>query len=273
MVQPTGVSWSDIWNDRQNEIYIATMRSIDPDRAGIEITCPKCASLSWVRLPKTSMGYAMPLQLACPRACGECDAIEAFNPVQIDEGATKRFDTVHICRNDGSETRTYGRFIRCAFCAYENSRELMMELTHHVERTLCKPCDRDTLADLLSRIVSTFDGVMRACWETIVSRVPLGSAPIPPVSSFQNLNAARVKMLGQWDVQSVALDWDKFILAFQKRHCFAHTLGIADQAYIDKSGDLSVLPGQGVSLDAAEVLQCAREAENIVKRFYAGFFS
>lgn len=217
----------------------------------------------------------LPLKLACPKACGYYGDVELFAPRQLTTEQIAEFDVKNSCPRDMTITRSFGKFLRCPFCAYENCREIMHELTEFVD-TACstEDLDRDELADILSRIVSTFDGVMRICNSIAVRNY--ADSPIyaiKSVTSFQNLVAARDKMLPDWDMATKAGDWQGFVLAFQKRHCFAHTLSLADQAYIDKTGDTTAVVGRNIKLTSREVIFCAREAENIVSKFFGQYFS
>lgn len=259
----------------QEELYQSILNQIDISRAGVGITCPSCSTISWVVLPATRKDMIIPLTLACPKACGFYGDVMSFSPKPLEIEEVESFDTEHRCKRDGTVTRVFGRFLRCPFCAYENCREIMHDLRTFTEEVIATgKSDRDTLADLLARIVGTFDGVMRAC-NAIALRNFAGGSPygISAVQSFQNLAAARTKMLPYWDMASVACDWDKFVLAFQKRHCFAHTLGVVDQAYVARSGDTTARVGQNVKIDAQEVVNCAREAENIVSHFFGHYLS
>ncbi|MCJ2116702.1 hypothetical protein MKK65_08990, partial [Methylobacterium sp. J-001] len=145
----------------------------------------------------------------------------------------------------------------------------------HVERSIARGfVSRDDLSDMLARIVSVFDGVMRVCNSEAVRMNQQGSPyEANPVRSFQSLETARNKMMPHWDMAVAANDWTAFKLAFQKRHCFAHTLGVVDQSYIDKSGDSSAILGRNVRLSPEEVRECARNAVSIVDRFFGQYFS
>src|SRR5260370_4048633 len=139
----------------------------------------------------------MPLRLACPKACGYYGVVESFSPLPLMPEQITTFDAENVCSRDGTVTRSFGKFLSCPFCAYENCREIMHELRVAVEGALCgSTTDRNTLADLLSRIVSTFDGVMRVCNSIAVRNFANGSRyAIAPVNSFQSLPAARSNML------------------------------------------------------------------------------
>ena len=254
---------------------MACIAKIDSERRGIGITCPYCLTLNWVVLPAQRQGNVMPLKLACPKACGYYGDVDLFAPRQLTAKQIADFDVEYVCRRDMTITRSFGKFLRCPFCAYENCREIMRDLTVFVDAAcVSEDLDRDGLADILSRIVSTFDGVMRICNLIAVRNYKNGSIyAMKPVTSFQNPVAARDKMLPDWDMAVEAGDWQGFVLAFQKRHCFMHTLGLADQAYIDKTGDTTAVVGRNIKLTVHEVISFARQSENIVSNFFGQYFS
>jgi hypothetical protein len=257
---------------QQDELYRKELDRIDPERLGVRLICPHCSAVSWVRLPEQRYGV-MPLMLACPAACGHYGPINEFQPSPLDLHRASGFDRSETCRHDGAETRFNGRFFRCPVCAYENPREIMRELTAQITKDLASSPNRDRLSDLLARIVSTFDGVMRSCNSVATRNAAGGMYPFSQVSSFQNLLAAREKMLPHWDMATAANDWRGFVIAFQKRHCFSHTLGVADQSYIDKSGDPAAVVGRDINLSGREVLVCAQDAERIVRSFFGHYLS
>ena len=280
------MSWVEKWELENDQAYISLLNVIDPSRVGVGISCPNCGFSSWVLLHEKRYG-PMPLHISCGAPCGYYGPIESFRPRQLDAAERSKFEVSTECRRDQTILRVNGPFYRCPVCAYENSREIMRELTAKVTDSLALSSERDVLVDMLSRIVSTFDGVMRACNRVAVQNKKAIEAkiaedpnlehldlyPIDPVTSFQNLKAANDKMQPHWDMAAIALDWPKFVQAFQKRHCFAHSLGVADQRYLDIAQDSNAVLGQQIRLTADEVLDCAKEAENIVAHFFGRFFS
>ena len=122
---------------------------------------------------------------------------------------------------------------------------------------------------------------MRACNKIAVSNQevfraePGGESLVehPRVASFQNVAAARTKLLSKWDMASAVSDWNQFVLIFQKRHLFAHTLGVADEDYLNKSGDAETPLGKKVKLTKDDVIFFAGEAEKIVQHYFGHFLS
>ena len=73
--------------------------------------------------------------------------------------------------------------------------------------------------------------------------------------------------------RSAVSDWNQFVLIFQKRHLFAHTLGVADEDYLNKSGDAETPLGKKVKLTKDDVIFFAGEAEKIVQHYFGHFLS
>ena len=259
--------------NEDNTKYSLELDLLDPKRIGLEITCPECEAVSWLKLPDITI-YDVPISICCPTACGAFYPISAFNPKPSTQSSIGDFDIREKCYRDGVQFALNGAIYRCPLCAIENPREVMAELLRHVKNKAVSSPGRRELTDLLGNIVSTFDGTMRRC-NAIVRRnfQRMGLDPFPQVNSFQNLVAARAKMIPTWDMSSAVSDWDKVVLIFQKRHLFAHALGVVDQDYIDKSGDTSSMIAKQVSLSAEEVVFLAEETNKIVRAFFGMFLS
>ncbi|MBN1979593.1 MAG: hypothetical protein JW918_19525, partial [Anaerolineae bacterium] len=75
--------------------------------------------------------------------------------------------------------------------------------------------------------------------------------------SFQNMARADQRVQELFDISlSGSLDaneWEFVSQCFQKRHLFAHKMGVVDQAYIDASGDMQAVVGRKVSVAPDEV--------------------
>jgi hypothetical protein len=144
----------------------------------------------------------------------------------------------------------------------------MADLQATVLRKLAPDATTDTCADLIAKVMSTFDGVMRASNRIAVANAIALQKTHPVVTSFQNVTAARDKLLPGWDMATPVSDWPRFVLIVQKRHLFAHTLGVADQDFISKSGDTSTPPGKKVKLTAQDVDFFANAAKQIVNHYF-----
>ncbi len=264
-----------VYQLRLNRNYLKELRKLDPHGTGVILTCPDCGSNSYVKLPKRRY-YHPPIIIACPTACGAYGSFSDFNPVQSDEKSIKHYDSHKICKIDGSEFAVDGVIFRCPTCAIENPREVIKSVVEGVKKDLSTSNDRKNLVDCLSTIISHFDGIMRICNNIArKNQKELGLPQIQRINSFQNIVAARDKMINSssWDMANIVTDWDKFVRIFQKRHLFAHTLGVVDQAYLDKTGDTEAILGKQVPLSENEILFIANESVEIVSSFFGNFLS
>ncbi len=48
-------------------------------------------------------------------------------------------------------------------------------------------------------------------------------------------------------------EWKLAILAFQKRHLIVHKMGVVDEEYVRKSGDINAIVGRKISIREEEV--------------------
>ncbi|MVY05842.1 hypothetical protein GQF59_33705, partial [Escherichia coli] len=113
----------------------------------------------------------------------------------------------------------------------------MRDMVSKAEVAVIENHSREQLKQLLSDIVSAFDGVMKRCYEIHMHNKNIFEFKIP---SFQNLIGWKDKMADLIVVEDVVDDLSEFTRIFQKRHLFAHSLGVVDQKYIDKTGDTTV---------------------------------
>jgi hypothetical protein len=269
----------------ENARYKTELDAMDPDRIGMRIRCPTCHAESWVKLSEERYGYRE-ITLSCPTACGTWGPAAIFSPTPQAKDTAGHFDIDYTCRGDGAESMSNGALFRCPVCAIENPRRIMRDLTESVLAGVEKSNTTDALADLLSKIVATFDGVMRASNRIAVSNREIinaeiinaepgerQSSAITRVNSFQNIAAARNKLLPEWDMAKKVSDWNRFVLLFQKRHLFAHTLGVADEDYLNKSGDTETPLGKKVKLSKDDVIFLAKETEEVVKSYFGNFLS
>lgn len=256
-------AWLD-FQAQQDEQYLKEMCEIDPHGVGIRIACPGCKKTSWVKLP-IARHYLTPIHIACPNLCGAYLPLAAYSPVAVKKEDSGDYDVSRMCPHEGVEFAVNGAICRCPLCGIENPLEVTRELAQSVAAELLSKPGRQRLIEILGTIVSTFDGVMRQCNYVARRNLAISSQVVSclekqeadeveplykvnHIKSFQNIIAARENMLPYWDMKSVVSDWDRFVRVFQKRHLFAHSLGVVDKSYIDKSGDVDAVLGKQVLL-------------------------
>ena len=67
--------------------------------------------------------------------------------------------------------------------------------------------------------------------------------------------------------------WEQALMLFQKRHLIAHKLGVADQEYVDRSGDRHAVPGRKVQISTDEVTELRNTLWTVAESLTAQFTS
>lgn len=257
----------------EDEKYLAELRLFDPYGHGVTIICPDCKAKAWIRFADKRYSEN-PIFISCPAACGAYYEISSFKPSPNLHSNLSHFDIQKECPRDGVRFAVNGVIFRCPVCAIENPREVMHTLSEQIKENCTVDTPRENLINYLSVLIGTFDGVMRRM-NAIATRncQVMGGHPHPKISSFQNISAARTKLLPYIDIASTVNDWPLFLKIFQKRHLFAHSLGVVDSDYLDKTGDISATLGKQVPLSSTELVQVAHDMEMFIKRYFGLFLS
>jgi len=107
----------------------------------------------------------------------------------------------------------------------------------------------------LETAVSTFDGFGRAYCKAHAAQSanPDQARNI----SFQNLAKARTtfqSVLSQDIAQGLTIEeWEFVLRCFQKRHLFAHKMGIVDDAYLKMTADPGAIVGRKIKVTPDEI--------------------
>jgi|AntAceMinimDraft_16_1070373.scaffolds.fasta_scaffold06695_7 Zn ribbon nucleic-acid-binding protein len=191
-------------------------------------------------------------------------------PTSIDYYSERDLEQYVCCKNCTLEYAIYGKFSYCPDCGIHNSHEIFITNIELFKKLflLCQNSEpaisKLIIEDALENSISVFDG---SCRNTL--KLKDSSHNI----SFQNIYNVRNKLIKKYGFD-IALginkkDWDKIILAFQKRHLLAHNLGVVDQEYINKTNSDSRLLGKEVSITQEEVIEISnflkKMAENLSK--------
>ena len=141
--------------------------------------------------------------------------------------------------------RGYGVFAFCPDCGLHNSLQILSKNLELAVKMLDMAATAE--ADLASRLienaledcVSAFDGFGRE-----VCRVHARKSTDPAKAekiSFQNLEGARQNLSVLFNIDLAAGlasdEWKAAVQGFQKRHLFAHKMGVVDEEYIRRTGD------------------------------------
>lgn len=256
--------WAQIESD-----YLSELRIADPTSQGIQISCPSCRKNSWIRLPAKPYGH-IPIIICCPSDCGYAGDLLSF--ASFSSPPLEGYDSHITCGRDGAEFKFAGKIFRCPVCAIENPREIMRAKRDDCLR-LPAESSEDCLADSLGAVVSTFDGVMRVSNRIAVRNATRLEIPHPVIKSFQDIKSAQLALTPLMRIEATVANWDTFVTMFQKRHAFAHNLGVIDQKYIDKTGVSPDQLGRTVHLTRLEVTDFAENCLKVVNRYFGLFLS
>lgn len=187
-------------------------------------------------------------------------------PTPIRYYREEQLETEVVCEQCTLRYMIYGVFGFCPDCGVHNSVQILNTNLQLVEKMVAvaetqEPSVAQSLIQNgLEDCVSAFDGFGRELCRVYAEEVsdPAKAEKI----SFQNLEGARqnVKTLFGIDLAAGLPDeeWNTAVRAFQKRHVLSHKMGVADEEYVRKSGDMQTIVGRKVSVDANEVRALVR---------------
>lgn len=185
--------------------------------------------------------------------------------VPIHHYREKQLETEVVCINCALRYSVYGVFAFCPDCGEHNSLQILdsnLELINKM-LLLASTVDLDVAEKLLENAledcVSAFDGFGRELCRIHASKArnPSKTARV----SFQNLDRARASLLDLFDIdlssETTPEDWHALNQAFQRRHVVAHRMGVADNDYVAKAGDVAAVAGRKVRIDEPGVRNVA----------------
>lgn len=174
----------------------------------------------------------------------------------------KQLETKVTCEVCTLEYAIYGLFAFCPDCSTHNSSQILKKNLELVVKLLALADgeQESELADLLivkalETAVSTFDGFGRAYCEAHADRVA-NPDQIRNIS-FQNLAKARTTFQTSFskDIARGLTDeeWNFVLRCFQRRHLFAHKMGIVDEAYVKMAVDPGTIVGRKIKVAPDEI--------------------
>ena len=202
-------------------------------------------------------------------------------PTPIRHYREKQLETEVICEQCTLRYMIYGVFGFCPDCREHNSLQIldknmelvlkMLDMAQSAEGELLNRVVENALEDC----VSAFDGFGRE-----ICRIHAKKSSDPAKAekvSFQNLDGAKHNFNGLFNLNlSSGLnsdEWKAAVRGFQKRHLLSHTMGVIDDEYVRKSGDIQAVPGRKINVDAEEVRELVRivgklahEASSVLRR-------
>jgi hypothetical protein len=196
--------------------------------------------------------------------------VEPGSLVPIRYYREKELETETVCASCTLRYSVYGVFAYCPDCGEHNSAQIleknfdlilkMLDLASRSDADLAERLIENALEDC----VSVFDGFGRELCR--VSKHRTANPGNVDRLRFQNLQAADVLVFETFGIRlSADLSTDEWELAargFQKRHLFAHKMGVVDDDYVRKTGEAQAVIGRRILLRADEV----RTLVDVVRR-------
>jgi len=190
----------------------------------------------------------------------------AGQPTPIRYYREEQLETEVICEQCTLRYMIYGVFGFCPDCGEHNSLQILDKNLELVLKMLDMASSADgelrkrVVENALEDCVSAFDGFGRE-----ICRVHADKSSEPTRAekvSFQNLDGAKQNFNGLFNVNlSAGLtdeEWKTAIRDFQKRHLLSHTMGVIDEEYVRKSGDVQAVTGRKINVGADEVRELVR---------------
>ncbi len=190
----------------------------------------------------------------------------------------KQLETEVICVACTLRYAVYGVFAFCPDCGQHNSLQILQKNLELARKMLdmAEAFDaefgRHLIDKALEGCVSAFDGFGRE-----ICRVHAGSATDSAGAkrlSFQNLTGARDRVVELFGIDlSAALaseEWQATVRGFQKRHVLAHKMGVVDEEYVQRSGDVEAVVGRKLTVRSDEVVLLLAWLDTLGKHLSGG---
>lgn len=201
--------------------------------------------------------------------------VKPGRPTPIHYYREKELETEVVCTNCTLRYSVYGVFAFCPDCRQHNSLQIRDANLEVVAKMLDlaassdKPLADKLIENAMEDCISALDGFGREICRLHADKAA-GQARAEKIV-FQNLDGAKTNVMNEFghDIsQHVTPDeWAVVLRNFQKRHLIAHKMGVIDDAYVAKSGDLHALVGRKVSISAEDV----RNTLAVVRKLAQGF--
>lgn len=181
------------------------------------------------------------------------------------------------CENCGCTYAVVGAGFFCPLCGANSARHTFRQSVAksrtaiQVARQLDDVLgDADKAAEARRSLLESQMGDLVTAFQRFAAELyPL--LPNSPGSAKRNLFQRLADASKEWakaggrtfDAVLDACEWEDIKCYFLQRHLFAHTEGIVDQEYVDKSGDTIYRVGQRLSISDAHILRLAELVEKL----------
>ncbi len=176
------------------------------------------------------------------------------------------------CSRCGNEQDILAHYGYCSSCGYRNNAELLRRELEGIRLR----CETDAGHEHLKDIVSHFEGFGRDLVERLAEQVPMTSARRKMVLDlrFHNIRHAREALQDVFGIEifrRISDERQAFAhVKFLRRHVYEHRAGVADQEYLDASGD-TVRLGQRLSEEVGDIRRLVDVVEGMAKNLDNGF--
>jgi len=213
-----------------------------------------------------------------PFGIGLSVEVKAGAPLPIHHYREMELETTVVCSSCTLRYAVYGAFAFCPDCGQHNSQQILGANLDVVQKMLdlAESHDGDLRVKLIENAlqdcVSAFDAFGRELCRVHADRT--SSPAAMNRMRFQYLVHARTELQAIGVEMTAAITTDAWVHAltlFQKRHLIAHKLGVADQAYVDRSGDRDAVQGRKVRVSTDEVTELRNTLWTVAESLTAQF--
>ena len=198
----------------------------------------------------------------------------------------ERQQTRIICAACKVTSDIMGQFGYCPHCGHRNSLEVFLGQMKPLEDRVTSPrygtdqreYREGEWREIVKQCVSSFEGFGRDILGLLLKGIPATPARKKAISdiSFHNPIKAAEAIKHYFDIdifQGISQEEQEFLkLRFLRRHVYEHCAGVADEEYVNDSGD-SVKIGQLIREKSSNVQTLIDLLRKVATNFAAGFHS
>ena len=187
--------------------------------------------------------------------------------------------TRYTCYHCGDFNDIRGRFGYCASCGWRNNLQSLKAAFAGLREKL--NASQARAEDTVRSAVSEFDACCRDIAVQIAKRIPMKAGRKADLERiiFHDIESATIaNMKAMFDIDilhGLAGDLSFLKLMMHRRHLFEHNVGVADERYVQQSGDPDAREGvliREIQANAHRLIGClTRMAENFEEDFHQIF--